>query len=95
MSTSVVVAGRGGPHDGADALRGAAAAADHPAEVAGPDADVEAHAAPALDGVDLHGVGVVDDRRDDVGAARRRRSARRRLSVVGVDASVGVVAHVS
>ena len=48
-----VVAGGGGPHDGADGLGGAAAPADHAAEVAGPDVDVEADPAAALGGVDL------------------------------------------
>ena len=67
MSTSASSRRRRGPHDGADALRGAAAAADHAAEVAGADPDVEAHPAPALGGLDRDGVGIVDDRRDDVG----------------------------
>src|SRR5690606_38185016 len=60
-----VVAGGGGTHDGAPALGGAPAAADHATEVAGTDAHVEADLAPIGRGVDLHGVGIVDDRTDD------------------------------
>ena len=63
MSTSVSSRVGSGANNGADALRGATAAADHPPEVAGADEDVEADPPAVVGGVDAHAVGVVDDRR--------------------------------
>ncbi len=50
-----------GTHDRTDALRGATASTDHTTEVTGADLDLELQTIPALDSVDPHGVGVVDD----------------------------------
>src|SRR6185436_2179494 len=66
------VAGGRGAHDGADALRSASTTTNDPAEIAGDDLDLELQAIPAFDGIDPHGVCVVDDRTDDVSQHRRR-----------------------
>ena len=66
------IAGGRGAHDGADALRSAPTPADDPAEIARADLDLELQTIPALDGIDLHSICVVDDRTDDVGEHCRR-----------------------
>src|SRR4051812_32334853 len=65
------VAGGGGAHDRADALGGATAAADHPAEITRTDLDLELQAVAALDRVALHRIGIIDDRSHDVCQHRR------------------------
>ena len=61
------IAGRGGTNDRANALCGTATTTNHPAEIACPDLHFQLQAISTLDGVDLHGIGIVDDRTNDVG----------------------------
>ncbi len=93
MSTSVSSRTAAGAHDGADALGRAATATDHAAEVAGADADVEADPTAALGRLDLDGIGIVDDRRDDVGQDGRRRRGPGSLAGLAVDGVVNTLAH--
>ena len=76
------IAGRGSTHDGADALRGAATTADDPAEIAGADLDLQLDPATGLGGLDQHGVGVVDDRADEMGENRGGGGRRHLVGVV-------------
>src|SRR3954454_2763201 len=66
------IAGRGCTYDGADALCGAATTADHPAEIARTDLDLQLQAALGWDALDANGLGVVDDGGDDVRQHRGR-----------------------
>src|SRR4051812_8362211 len=80
------VASGGGAHDSADALRGATTAADHPAEIARADFHLELQPVAVLDGVDLHGISIVDDRSHDMrqhGCCGRRGELVRRLYCLG------------
>src|SRR3954453_2230435 len=77
------VARRGRPNDGADALRGAAPASDHPAEVAGTDLDLQVDATPGRHPLPEARVAVIDNRADHVGQhSGGRRSVER---VGGID----------
>ena len=51
----------GGTNDRANALCGAATTTDHTAQIAWPDFHFQLQAISTLDGVDLHGIGIVDD----------------------------------
>ena len=61
------IAGGGGTNDRADALCGTTTSTDHPAEIARPDLYFELQTIPTLDGVDMHGICIVDNRTNDVG----------------------------
>jgi hypothetical protein len=69
-------------HDGADALGRATAASDDPTEVARADAHLEVDLLVFLTGVDVDGVGVVDDGTNDVLQDRRCRGCRNEIGAV-------------
>jgi hypothetical protein len=77
------VTGGCGTHDRADALRGTTSATDHAAQITGADLDLELQAVLALDSVDFHSIGVVDDRTDDVSEHCRRRWGRNLIGALG------------
>ena len=55
------IAGRGGTNNRANALCGTATTTDHPAEIAWPDFHFQLQSISTLDGVDVHGIRIVDD----------------------------------
>ena len=81
------IAGGRGAHDGANALCSAATTADDSAEIAGADLHFELQTIPALDGIHLHSIGIVDDRATRTWVSTRWPDRRRdslALSTVGV-----------
>lgn len=86
-----LVARGGGPDDSPDALGGAAATADDPTQITGADPHVEAHPAAIGRRVDPHGIGIIDDGRDDVAEDCRGRRRATVLIKSGVLIKAGVL----